>query len=148
MPIHSIHWMAFASSLDDESLICDALAWLSGDEDSVAIEKTNSFHGSAIHIISVNITKRSMARKALSRVGVSVLEAISSDLESRLDDENCIHFRISLDELVCARIALVDESNPRTVKGKLKLRIYPGDKPATVAEKLFGDAIERANRNK
>ena len=42
MPIHSIQWKAFASSLDDEELIADAMAWLCNDKDSVVIEKTTS----------------------------------------------------------------------------------------------------------
>ena len=147
MPIHSLHWKAFASSLDNDELFCEAMAWLCGDPENVDIEKTSSYHGSDIHIISVDITRKGLARKALARLGEEILQQILDDLDGRIDEENCLHVRIYMDELACGRIVLAPPGEKRTVKGKIKLQIYPGDEQKNVASKLLNDAIINSNRN-
>ena len=146
MPIHSLHWEAFASGLDDEAVIIAAMKWLCGNGDHIVVERTKSFHGSLIHIISAEITQRGNARRALSNIGEKILREIISGLNDRLDDENCVHFRLRLADLACARIVLAKPGEYRAVKGKVKLRVYPGNKPTEVAEILFSEAIDRANR--
>ena len=147
MPIHSLHWKAFASSLDDDELFCEAMAWLCGDRESVDVEKTSSYHGSDIHIISVDITRKGLARKALVRLGEDILQQIMDDLDGRIDEENCLHMRIHMDELACGRIVLAPPGEKRTVKGKIKLQIYPGDEQKVVASKLLNNAIVKSKRS-
>ena len=146
MPIHSLHWEAFASGLDDEAVISAAMKWLCGDDDYITVEKTKSFHGSSIHIISADITRRGQARRALAKIGANILKKILADVIGRLDDENCIHFRLRLADLSCGKIVLAKPGEHRVVKGKVKLQVYPPKKPVEVAEILFGEAIERAIR--
>jgi len=146
MPIHSIQWKAFSSSLDDEELIADAMAWLCNDKDSVVIEKTTSFHGPDIHIISVDISKRGLARKALAHLGEVALQQLLDESHERIDEENCIHFRLSISDLVCGRIVFTSAGEYRTIKGKVKLQIYPNDVVEEVAQRLLEEAIERAQR--
>ena len=146
MPIHSIHWKAFASGLDDETVICEAMTWLCCDFEKVEVEKTTSFHGSPIHIVSADISKRGQARRALAHLGEKILQEIISGLKHRLDDENCVHFRLRIADLVCGHIILAEPGEDRAVKGKVKLQVYPGDNPPEVAKILFGEAIERAER--
>ena len=146
MPIHSIHWKAFASGLDDEAVLCAAMTWLCCDFENVGVEKTTSFHGSPIHIISADISKRGQARRALAHLGEKILQKIISGLEHRLDEENCVHFRLRISDLVCGQIVLAEPGEHRAVKGKVKLQVYPGDNPSEVAEILFREAIERAER--
>ena len=146
MPIHSIHWKAFASGLDDEAVLCEAMNWLCCEFENVEVEKTTSFHGSPIHIISADISKRGQARRALAHLGEKILQEIITGIEHRLDDENCVHFRLRITDLVCGQIVLAEPGENRAVKGKVKLQVYPGDNPPEVAKILFGEAIERAER--
>ena len=137
-------WKSTASGLEDEYIHASALSWLVGDEDAVEIERMNSYHGSAIHIVSAELKRRGQATKSLSRLGEEVLSQLKNELTSRMDEDNVIHIRLDLLELISGRISLTVPGDRPTVKGRAKFEVYPGNEPMDVALETLGDAISVA----
>ncbi len=141
MGVHHVSWKSTASGLEDEYIHAAALSWLVGDDDAVEIERMDSYHGSAIHIVSAELKRRGQATKSLSRLGVEVLNQLKSELTSRMDDDNVIHIRLDLLELLAGRISLTVPGDRPTVKGRAKLEVYPGQDVFTVAIETLDKAI-------
>ena len=139
-------WKSTASGLEDEYVHAAALSWLVGNDEAVEIERMNSYHGSAIHIISAELKKRGQATKSLARLGGSVLSQLKNELDSRMDDDNVIHIRLDLLELLAGRISLTVPGDRPTVKGRAKLEVYPGNEPMDVAKETLDDAISAAKK--
>ena len=139
-------WKSTASGLEDEYLHAAALSWLVGNDDAVEIERMNSYHGSAIHIISAELKRRGQATKSLARLGEEVLSQLKNELTSRMDEDNVIHIRLDLLELLAGRISLTVPGDRPTVKGRAKLEVYPGNEPMDVAEETLDDAISAAKK--
>ena len=140
MGVHHVSWLATASGLEDESLVAEAMAWLIGDSESVRIEKTTSFHGSTVNLVTAELLRKGPATKSLARLGVDAIDAIMSDIESRLDDDNVLHIRLDLLELLAGRVKVCLPSSRASIKGRTKLQVYPGDDPHQVAISTLEDA--------
>jgi len=136
-----VSWKSTASGLEDEYIHAAALSWLVGDDDAVEIERMDSYHGSPIHIVSADLKRRGQATKSLSRLGVEVLNQLKSELTSRMDDDNVIHIRLDLLELLAGRITLTVPGDRPTVKGRAKFEVYPGQDVFTVAIETLDKAI-------
>ena len=139
-------WKSTASGLEDEYIHASAISWLVGNDDAVEIERMNSYHGSAIHIISAELKRRGQATKSLARLGEEVLSQLKNELTSRMDKDNVIHIRLDLLELLAGRISLTVPGDRPTVKGRAKLEVYPGNEPMDVAEETLNDAILAAKK--
>ncbi|MBJ47359.1 MAG: hypothetical protein CMB59_05665 [Euryarchaeota archaeon] len=146
MGVHHVSWKSTASGLEDEYIHAAALSWLVGDDDAIEIERMNSYHGSAIHIVSAELKRRGQATKSLARLGVFVLSQLKDELDSRMDEDNVIHIRLDLLELLAGRISLTVPGDRPTVKGRAKLEVYPGNEPMDVAEETLDDAISAAKK--
>ena len=133
MGIHHVSWQSTASGVEDEYIHAAALSWLVGDDEAVSIERMNSYHGSPIHLISAELKRRGKATKSLSRLGEEVLDLLTSELVSRLDEDNVIHIRLDLNDLLAGKVTLTVPGDRPTVKGKAKLEVYPGDVAMDVA---------------
>ncbi len=140
MGVHHVSWQSTASGLEDEYIHAEALGWLVGDDEAVSIERMNSYHGSPIHLVSAEIKKRGKATKSLSLLGVEVLEELKSELISRLDDNNVIHIRLDLLDLLAGKLTLATPGHRPTVKGKAKLEVYPGSEAMDVAIETIENA--------
>jgi len=140
MGVHHVSWQSTASGLEDEYIHAEALGWLVGDDEAVSIERMNSYHGSPIHLVSAEIKKRGKATKSLSLLGVEVLEELKSELTSRLDDNNVIHIRLDLLDLLAGKLTLATPGHRPTVKGKAKLEVYPGSEAMDVAIETIENA--------
>ena len=133
MGVHHVSWKSTASGLEDEYIHAAALSWLVGDDDAVEIERMDSYHGSPIHLVTAEIKRRGKATKSLSRLGSEVLDLLASELTSRLDEDNVIHIRLDLNDLLAGKVTLTLPGDRPTVKGKAKLEVYPGDVAMDVA---------------
>ena len=58
---------------------------------------------------------------------------LTSELASRLDEDNVIHIRLDLNDLLAGKVTLTVPGDRPTVKGKAKLEVYPGDIAMDVA---------------
>ncbi|MBT4059903.1 MAG: hypothetical protein HOE69_06325 [Euryarchaeota archaeon] len=147
LPIHRLEWSVHASSVANIEAIADAMSWLIGDDELVDIEMTKSFHTSPMYIITAFATKKSEARVAITRLGPVILTEVADSLEDRIDDENWLHLRIKLVDLVTGNLTLVSpHENVECVKGRMKLEIYPGNDVTEVAKKLLLEGSEVALR--
>ena len=134
-------WRVTASGLEDEILIADAMSDLIGDDELVEIEKTTSYYGSSIHLINAITKKNKLAIKSLSKLGIDNLDLLIDSLEDRMDENNTLHFRIGLDELIRGELVIVS-SNAKSIKGQTKLEVYPGQSPLEEAKNILNQAKE------
>ncbi len=147
LPIHRLEWTVHASGVSDIDVIADSLSWLIGDEEFVDVEKTKSYHHTPMYIVHAEAKKRSEARRSLPRLGKSLLDELSTSIEGRIDEENWLHLRLKLDDLVCGNPTLTSPHNPcESVKGRMKLEVYPGDVVEEVAHRLLTEAAEIATK--
>ncbi len=145
LPVHRVEWSVLASGVAEISVIADALGWLIGDEKLVEIEKTQSFHGPPMYILRADADKKSTARQSFPRLGADLMVELSESLSERIDEENWLHLRLELDELVCGRIVLADaRDKSECVKGRIKIEIYPNDNTEDVATRLLSEATKIA----
>ena len=146
LPVHSVSWTVLASGVSHIERISAALAWLSGAPGQVTVEKTRSFHGSAMHIVSVLLDKRGAARAGVTRLGEDLLSELQEELAERIDEDNVLHVRLDLSALVSGRIApSASGAADDVVKGRIKLEVYPGSTPVEVANSLLRAAAVNAS---
>jgi len=144
MGVHHVSWLSTVSGLEDEYIHAAALAWLVGDEEVVEIERMDSYHGSPIHLIKAELTRRGPATKSLSYLGAEVLESLKQQLDTRMDENNVLHIRLDLLDLLAGKMRLTNPGVRPTVKGKAKLEVYPGNNPIDVANTTLDQAIKGA----
>ncbi len=152
LPVHSVHLSVNASGLADVKRVASALEWLLGMEDCVEAEKTPSFHGSPMFLLTASADSKGKARRAVPRLGTATLDSLATALRNspsnRIDENNILHLRLNLDGLTAGRIELLEPSDSaEVVKARIKLEVYPGDNPEEVALRLISEAREKAERN-
>ena len=144
MGLHYASWISTCSGLEDEKIYIDALSWLTGSSESVKIEKSTSFSGGAIHLLNSTLNNKNQATESISRLGKDVLMTLLGEIESRVDDENCLHLRLDLLSLLSGEIKLATPKQKSTAKGRLKLEVYPGNTAFEVAKSIISKAIDDA----
>lgn len=144
MPFANLTMRATSSGLEDETVIATALSWLIGDESAVEMERTKSWHGSPVYMISVRLGSKGAIKRALRNMGPNLLKTLVLQLQQRMDEYNAIHFRLDLASLVSAQITLADPGAAAVVKARLKLRTFPGQVPHNVAVEALEELSERA----
>ena len=144
MPFANLTWRVTASGLEDELLIADALSWLCGEPESIELERTKSYHGSKVHMITSKISRRGAIRKAISNLGPNLLNTLLMQLESRLHEDNALYFRLDLDNLVRGKIILSEPGGKATVKARLKFKAFPGQDTQQVVKDSLQSLLERA----
>ncbi|MED5309126.1 MAG: RNA-binding domain-containing protein, partial [Candidatus Thermoplasmatota archaeon] len=125
MAIHHINCRTASSGIDNLATIVDAMTWLCGDEELLLIDRTTSFHGSEINLITSHISKNRDIKSFVDKLKQADLLKISENLSDRIDDSNILHFRICLDSLISGEISLT-EADKKTVKCSIKIEVYPG----------------------
>ena len=84
---------------------------------------------------------------SFARLGKKNLQMLTSELDQRMDDENILHFRLSLSALINGDVELVSESGTGTVKGQAKFEIYAGRSPDEQRLATLHEAVEKAERS-
>ena len=125
MAIHHINCRTASSGIDNLAAIVDAMTWLCGDEELLSVDKTTSYHGSEINLITSHISKNRDIKSFVDKLKQTDLLEISENLTDRIDDSNILHFRICLDSLISGEISLAD-ADEKTVKCSIKIESYPG----------------------
>jgi RNA binding exosome subunit len=97
-------------------------------------------------MVSAELTRRGPATKSLARLGQETLEQLGSELSMRMDEENVIHIRLDLLDLIAGKVTLTLPGDRATIKGKTKLQVYPGDDVIDIANQTLNQAIELAQR--
>ena len=147
MGLHHITWRATGSAVSNTDAIADALAWLIGDEEEVEIDRSTSYHGPELTLITATTSNKRKAMHSFARLGKKNLEVLTSELEQRMDDENMLHFRLWLNSLINGDVKLVSESGTGTVKGQAKFEIYAGSPTNEQRLATLQEAVEKAERS-
>ena len=122
-----------------------ALDWFTGGHAEISKEKVKSYHGAKMWMIHARIMKKKAAKISLAHLGVDFLQGLveRENLESRIDDQNVLHLRLSLSSLVSGSIEF-SEGIEEQVKGRIKLEVYPGQDPVKNAQELLNNSVDLA----
>ena len=137
MGIHHIYCRATASGIDNLSSITDAITWLCGNGDLIHIDRTTSYHGSEINLVTAKLSKNKDIKSMIEKLTTEDLSDIASNLDKRIDQDNILHFRICLYSLIGEKIKFVD-TGERSVKCNIKIESYPGQDSLDNISKILG----------
>ena len=145
MSVHNVTWSATASAVGSTEVIERALDWFTGGHAEISKEKVKSYHGAKMLMIHARIMKKKSAKLSLAHLGVDFLQGLveRENLESRIDDQNVLHLRLSLSSLVSGSIEF-SEGVEEQVKGRIKLEVYPGQDPVKNAQELLNNSVDLA----
>lgn len=135
------HWLSLrttVSAVENLDVVCDALAWLVGDEELVNVDKTKSHHGSVMYSISCKITKKKSINQVIANLGSNIRQELLDTQSTRLDSSNSMHFRIDKSSLIASEPALSPPGSPSSVKASIKLKIFGDETPETQLSSLLG----------
>ena len=104
MGIHHVNCRLTTSGLDNVSVIIEAMAWLCGDEELLVVDKTKSFHGPQINLVTAKIKKNKQIKEFFGKLISGDFNKILDNLEQRIDDSNTLHMRLCLDSLIGQKI--------------------------------------------
>ena len=141
--LHHITWRATAGAVANVDAVADAVAWLVGDESWVDVERTTSHYGSEIHMITAFCKKKSAALESFARLGSENLALLAEEFETRMDESNTLHFRVDLNALIGGKVILSNASKPDTIKGQIKIEVYPGQTIRTEFDSIIARASEQ-----
>lgn len=125
MAIHHINCRVTASGVDNLSVLTDAMSWLCGNADLLLIEKTTSYHGSEINLITGKIGKNQDIRAFFSKLMQGNYLDIRQTINKRIDKSNTLHFRLCVNSLIGKNIKFID-TKFKTIKCNVKIKLYPG----------------------
>lgn len=144
--LHHITWRATASALTNHEVVVEAMAWLIGDPDAVQLERSTSYHGAELWMVTAHSKKKSVAMKSLAQLGVENLQVLHDTLEQRFDEDHVLYLRLNLDDLISSKLSLADSTRTGTVKGQAKIEVYPGQDALEQARTTLQAAIEVAQK--
>ena len=147
MGLHHITWRATASALTNADVLADAMAWLIGDEDAVEMDRSTSYHGPELTLISASTANKRKAMRSLAKLGEVNLKQLQNELVQRMDDEHVLHFRLTIDSVVEGEPLLAIGSGTGTVKGQAKFEVYSGRTEQEQLDNTFTEAIELIEEN-
>ncbi|MBD43131.1 MAG: hypothetical protein CMB09_03405 [Euryarchaeota archaeon] len=125
MGIHHVSCRVTASGVDDTGVIIDSLGWLAGGEPDIIVDKSTSYHGSKVYLISFKLTKNKPVKQFISRLKAVDTSLILESLAQKIDENNTLHIRLCLDSLIGEQI-LITNSTQKSVKCNIKIEVYPG----------------------
>ena len=146
MSLHHITWRATVGAVEDETVVAEAIAWLVGDAELVEIERTTSYHGSDIHMVTGMRKKKRQSLASLARIGAENLQTLSQELEQRFDENNTLHFRLDFHSFINGEAVLASPGHASTIKCHTKVEVYPGQNPKDECLKVIEQAMEQSQK--
>ena len=123
LPVHWIEARAYCHATEDEARVAQALdaACPAGE---TARESLEGHFGNVL----VRLTRRVEEGKAIRSVwerwtAAGLLENVARDVESRVDDDGILHFRIDKQAAYLEKLALAQDAD--TIDVRLKLMAFP-----------------------
>ncbi len=151
MSVHSLTWRVNCSAIDDLEVVRDACEWLVGAGTESKEEVTRSWHGAEQMIWTCRIENRGPATVGIARIGTELLHRLAEDrswLEDRIDEDRNLHLRLDLATLATGRVALAGPADAgSSVKGRIKLAVYPNQEPLEIAQEVLRSALRTAEEN-
>lgn len=125
MGLHHVSCRVTASGVDNTTAIVDAMEWLAGDEPKITVDKSTSYHGSMVHLISFKLSKNKAVKQFINKMKTADKTIIAENLSEKIDDNNTLHIRLCLDNLIEQRVLIIN-STQKSVKCNIKIEVYPG----------------------
>ena len=125
MGLHHVSCRVTASGVDNTATIVDAMGWLAGDEQEITVDRSTSYHGSVVYLISFKLSKNKAVKQFISKMKAVDKTVNAENLSAKIDENNTLHVRLCLDNLVEQRV-LITNSTQKSVKCNIKIEVYPG----------------------
>ena len=125
MGLHHVSCRVTASGVDDTATIVDAMKWLAGEDSEITVDKSTSYHGSMVYLITFKLSKNKAVKQFINKIKTVDKSIIAENLFEKIDDNNTLHIRLCLDSLVEQRV-LITNSTQKSVKCNIKIEVYPG----------------------
>lgn len=142
MSLHHITWRATVGAVEDETVVAEAIAWLVGDPELVDIERTTSYHGSEIHMVTGVCKKKKQSLASLAKIGEDNLKILAQEVEQRYDENNTLHFRLEFHSFVNGEAVLASPGHASTIKCHTKVEVYPGQDSKEECTKVIEQALK------
>ena len=137
MAIHHISCRVTSSGVDSQAAITASMSWLSGGEIDLVFDKSTSYYGSVINIISFRLTTKKQMTNFVNRLPKEARLDLYNSIEQRIDDRKTIHFRLNLASLIGGQIIICSPAK-RSVKCEIKIAVYPGQNVLEQAKMIIG----------
>lgn len=132
MSFHRVNIRTSVSSLMDEEVTKQSLEWLLGTDVEVVQDRTTSYHGAVLHVLSAELKRKKDILYFFSMIKPIFDDTFLQSLEQRLDDAHVVHFRLDADALVEKEIALHNVKEHHVIKCEAKLEVYPQQTPIDI----------------
>ena len=88
--LHHITWRATGSAVSDVDVLVEALAWLIGDPEAVKTDKSSSYHGPELFVLSAITSNKRKAMRSFARLGRTTSKPFSKILSSEPTIKNVL----------------------------------------------------------
>jgi len=136
MGILHVNATATAHELQDIDLVTEALQWFTGTEWDV--DMTSSYHGPKVALLSTHVQKNKLVSEFVQRLGKDNSKLIQEQLEQRMDENNVIHARFDLENIIRQVVSLTPQDhNGPVIKVRMKVAVYPGQNATEIATQVL-----------
>ena len=136
MGILHVNATATAHELQDIDLVTEALQWFTGTEWDV--DMTLSYHGPKVALLSTHVQKNKLVSEFVQRLGKDNSKLIQEQLGQRMDENNVIHARFDLENIIGQVVSLTPQDhNGPVIKVRMKVAVYPGQNATEIATQVL-----------
>ena len=136
MGILHVNATATAHELQDIDLVTEALQWFTGTEWDV--DMTSSYHGPKVALLRTHVQKNKLVSEFVQRLGKDNSKLIQEQLEQRMDENNVIHARFDLENIIGQVVSLTpQEHDGPVIKVRMKVAVYPGQNATEIATQVL-----------
>ena len=136
MGILHVNATATAHELQDIDLVTEALQWFTGTEWDV--DMTSSYHGPKVALLSTHVQKHKRVSEFVQRLGKDNSKLIQEQLGQRMDENNVIHARFDLENIIGQVVSLTPQDhNGPVIKVRMKVAVYPGQNATEIATQVL-----------
>ena len=136
MGILHVNATATAHELQDIDLVTEALQWFTGTEWDV--DMTSSYHGPKVALLSTHVQKNKLVSEFVQRLGKDNSKLNQEQLEQRMDENNVIHARFDLENIIGQVVSLTPQDhNGPVIKVRMKVAVYPGQNATEIATQVL-----------
>lgn len=132
MSFHRVNIRTSVSSLMDEEITIQSLKWLFGTDVEVVQDRTTSYHGAILHVLSAELKRKKDISFFFSKIKPIFDEEFLQGLDQRIDDAHVVHFRLDADALIEKNIVLHNTKEHHVIKCEAKLEVYPQQTPIDI----------------
>lgn len=136
MGILHVNATATAHELQDIDLVTEALQWFTGTEWDV--DMTSSYHGPKVALLRTHVQKNKLVSEFVQRLGKDNSKLIQEQLGQRMDENNVIHARFDLENIIGQVVSLTPQDhNGPVIKVRMKVAVYPGQNATEIATQVL-----------